>query len=605
MNLKFLLFSTLILTLFFSAVAQAEKCSHLSHQFCERLWSAENEGNLTLNQGQILQGTTETDAISHASRKNYEAYVDAFSRLPDHLKSDKGSALVAKIKGLLDKEEDTKEWHRTLSKTIRKLNDEFDDLTHEKLYQKYPELRDLKLKDRTPEQQALVAASEANENNYILEAKYKEHPNWKRVERLFHKAQADIVEAIQAFRLDLTTKGKLTQRIKTIRLVLPYNDTRIITQMNNCGSTLVNAFYSPGSHSFTVCAGYFNTFQSDSALYFVIAHELSHSIDPKMIATLEFLESDLSSFLGRISEVTDSPMSCPEWKQSKVQLFPELESIQARPNIYSELSECLVPKKNLIEFNLANLRKATDPITEAYLSSYASSHYFTTLAQPTVTKKGVTEANPFYLKPQLYYSKLYNYLPPQSEKRFAAHNAVHKVMFGLFTQSLLCQHQSGSDPTEDPLPLEVAPQETKNKYFEQAIQDVKKMYQSWNEQEYSYCGDQCPGLVNFRLSRNTQEQFADWLATRAFLIFLKSLPTPADQEILRENTVLAGSLFCEAPSVQRDAPDFARIEKTFSKRPHPVSRSRRLAVFTKEIAELVQCELDDEIKKLNIWECTL
>ncbi|MCP6412599.1 hypothetical protein NL483_29050, partial [Klebsiella pneumoniae] len=75
------------------------------------------------------------------------------------------------------------------------------------------------------------------------------------------------------------------QRINNTRLTPPFGVRlggrigRILEQ--DCRSTMVNAMYLDLTGSLTVCAGFVNGYQSESSLYFTLAHELAHSFNLK------------------------------------------------------------------------------------------------------------------------------------------------------------------------------------------------------------------------------------------------------------------------------------------------------------------------------------
>lgn len=90
----------------------------------------------------------------------------------------------------------------------------------------------------------------------------------------------------------------------------------------------MNAFYSPSHHAFTVCAGYFNSFQSESALYGTIAHEIAHAIDPLSNAAHQCrTESPVFQSLNRLVGASGPGMPCNEWEpiaaQAKASSIPE------------------------------------------------------------------------------------------------------------------------------------------------------------------------------------------------------------------------------------------------------------------------------------------
>jgi hypothetical protein len=91
--------------------------------------------------------------------------------------------------------------------------------------------------------------------------------------------QALLTERIGQMVKDPEIKKKLVDKVAAIRF--SGQDCQSSQSQNAIASVLTsNAFYNPLSNTFKYCSGFNNTSTSAFTIAFVIAHELSHSIDP-------------------------------------------------------------------------------------------------------------------------------------------------------------------------------------------------------------------------------------------------------------------------------------------------------------------------------------
>jgi len=133
--------------------------------------------------------------------------------------------------------------------------------------------------------------------------------------------------------------------------------------------------------------------------------------------------------------------------------------------------------------------------------------------------------------------------------------------------------------------------------FQDAILSAQSAQEALLVEKFRHCGRECRELLKEELSRDRNENFADWISIQAFPRYL-SRETSLEKR--RELAGLASSLFCTEPGYIKTSNadhDFDVIEKTFSQLPHPEYRVRRLSVFSPKVAELVNCRMDDELKK--------
>ncbi len=497
--------------------------------------------------------------------------------------------ILADLKNALKNERDSKDWYRLISTIQFRWQNLVSDTATNRTNRKFPNLKKIKEKDQTIEQKSIYQQDYYNIQSEIINAKWANHPNWVRVKRVFEQAQKDIIEEVGQMKLVPEQKKAMLEKVASIKLTLPYSDPNKMSSSESCAATEMNAFYSPGHHSFTVCAGYFNSFQSDSALYGTIAHEISHSIDPLSIARQKFRQNSLSQSLQKLVNTKEAPFSCDEWKNIVDEMAKPQKEISL-PNFDSmqPLYNCLQPKDDLTPFETNGLRSAAKRNIKNTMSSYASAHSFLYLSQPTFTKDGQTVSNQYYLRPDRLNAMWDNDTFVTNVDRDA--NPVE-----IFNQSLACVSLSRNGKRFRYSDSDI---DSKKEIFEIAIQETKAILESKTEQWFAICGQNCAELADDGFGVDARENFADWMSYKAIGKFLARKKELRDK---REGTALASVDLCEKPGPKNEAPELAEIEKKFSLENHPDTRNRRLAVFNKRNIELVDCNPGNA--KLGFGSC--
>jgi hypothetical protein len=556
-------------------------CSKLSDDFCSKLYDGQNDGKMKLPDGEILFGDTRAGAVLTRERFDMEALISCEPRLSRDLRQ-KVAPVFAEIRKLLAKEEDTKSWHRALSNALTQYARALDDVASARAEAKHPELKAIKEKDLTTEQRSIYALSAIDLDNEIVRAKYEKNPNWERVDRLFGQVKSDLLAEIDALKLPPNVKKRLSQKLGSVTLSLPFQDPRISGASSDCNKTELNAFYSNTFGNFTVCAGLFNTLQSDSALYHVIAHELSHSIDSEMLSNDDFTESEVGQIQKKFVGASGPVFSCDQWDQlAHSTLNPKLAISEPKSYLYQKLTDCFFPNKKLKPFNDENVRPFAAHEADETIGGMVDSKMIEALTHPTILKKGVTVPNEFYLRPdRLQASRRGDIFPPKTAGPVAPQ---------IFVQSLSCQREVVDGKN---IGYEQASEEMKGRMLKRAVDQTADVYQAMDQAEYSTCGQECGGLAKLGVSRPSGEHFADWLATRAFPRFLKRIQSLDSR---RKAAVAGTAFFCDVPGPWSGSPWMEKILKEYSQEPHPSSRSRRMSLFSAPVAEAVACERDEDV----------
>lgn len=415
-----------------------------------------------------------------------------------------------------------------------------------------------------------------------MDAKYKDSKNWLRVSGLFAQVKADIIAEVKTLKLPDEEIASKVRTLEGIQLIPPYPDKRRIEPNASCDSTQENAYYDPTHKVFTVCAGLFNSMQSEKALYAVMAHEVGHSIDPQQFADDHVSQtSKIDSLLSPLVHSKTSPtIPCEKWNGALKQMALEQNKFTV-PNFDSmqKFYDCLAPKTGLQPLTPENVNRVANLAVKSHISSLATKKLFTYLAQPTkLNEDGESKPNDFTLRPDLLLAALDGNLIVQNDIRSAS-------SVEIFVQDLACVHKNidGKDVT-----YQNAPPGQRKELFSAAIEDLTTIVRAQVNDEYSNCGRNCSGLQKYSLSVNSQENFADWIAQRALTRRLTRLPTTEQR---RDAIGLAFSFFCRPPSALSLASDLTTTEKQFSQEVHPDDRPRQLALYSDRNAKLAQCEI--------------
>ena len=556
-------------------------CSSITDDFCNELYDKNHKGKIDVPVGKFFFGQTDKSNLSMAKRMDIEALIAAKERLPADLREE-GTLIINEFESHLKNEEDTKKWYRTLTDIELRFSNLVNDVAEERTYKRRPEL--MKNKKNQLSQEDSIDFNEDSQNirNEILEAKYKQDPNWKRVEQLFEQAQKDVKSEILKLNIPKELMQKISDKVSSVQLSLPYSDPRLLPIFDGCDSTVNNAFYTPSYNKLTLCVGRFNSIQSSASLYSTLVHELTHSIDSSNQPLDEMMDADLGKVLKTLCHSKVPAYSCDDWRTIRSKVLISLKEISEPNPIFRKLTSCLKSEAKLKPFDNKTLKNVAEEEAGITINSWATANAFTYLAQPTLLDNNGTENfNNYYMQPEL--------LRTSYRGNFRTTDACYDdVVAEIFVQELECQGYSKALSTERP------------KLFNKAISETKALKQIINEHWYSYCGRECSSLVAKGLSRSTSEEVAEWMKYRLLSGFVAREP-----DLALRRQIVAGSVaaYCEAPGVLNSAAALTIEEKKYSYEEHPDNRVRRLAAFTPQIVQLLDCDPGNEIRLSK--ECDL
>lgn len=159
----------------------------------------------------------------------------------------------------------------------------------------------------------------------------------KRSEKIFNDVQERILNLLSSRRTSENAEGtdEMISRIKAVKFHLPKSNYEI-SALAADGCEIPNAFYSPGTHSVTVCPQMMNL--PDAAIFSVISHELGHAIDPCQSAKPYTQNGDKIAAQNPFFSVYTPA------KEDKYYVF---QAISAAKNPLKSVISCLQTKESL------------------------------------------------------------------------------------------------------------------------------------------------------------------------------------------------------------------------------------------------------------------
>jgi hypothetical protein len=568
----------------FSETGSQIACSELADQFCEDVWSPKNEGNLDNSVGKIRYGKSSKSDLTQVRKIDLEALIQCGPRLPADLRTKVGP-IQTKLKAIMKKEHDAEDWYEVLNQAENQFWDQVKAVAHARTYAKHPEIKNINETDQTIEQKSYYKTEFLDLKNQVITAKYEKHPNWLRVVRLFKDVIRDLNSEIPKWNLAPEVKTKLLEKINSVQLKLPFSDPRVLNaedpELANCFSTVNNAFYESEHHNFTMCAGQFNSAQNDAEIYWTIAHEVGHSIDPENQASDEFMRSTVGKVVDKFCNAKGPVYSCTEWEGLKKTVLGEPSKITEPVLPFSKLTACLKSPKDLKAFEQKEIQKVADATAERDMKTFASKNEFTDLALEVEDKKGSPVKYQYFMRPDRL--RAYNDGKIITQRQCTSDSSIY---LEIFTQELSCDGYDAKDSN-------------RSEKFAEALKATKAVGKAINEHWYSFCGRECSGLSAADISRDTSEDTADWIAHKVTTRFLKREPSLTKR---RELATTAFTTFCRSYSEYRNAQDLISEEANYTSEEsdeHPEDRKRILSIFSPEVMKIVSCSPDQSTEEAS------
>ena len=565
-----------------------EMCSDLFEKFCKDLNSEEIKQNLTVTSKKsnlvVNNGLTDK-GFAHESSEFINAKIKSKDKLPSDLKKHLDEVnYFEKLKEFsnLDIRKLTKrksiELNSKSSDLAELWNKAIDFTVIDRIAKKHPDY------DTSEDQHPLEMLRIQEEmENEITTAIWNDHPNWKKVPEMFSDIQSTYIEYLKGLKnIPESIKQEWIKKISTIKLVLPNSG-----DLPGCDSTLKNAFYFTNKHEFTVCAGLFNNFEGFAG---IIAHELSHSLDPVTEIQNHKLNSELGKKLSSLqNEVCKkAPLDhCPrDWKdiQNKESLGNLLNSLIEWKPSFPDFYQCLMNKENLIEDNLKNnplnskqLQDSVDLQSRKINELLADNNLMLLLTKhENIDDNGKSLPNPVFKNPC---SKIFKGSTTEVKDIESP-----QMQMTIFTSAYICADSKLSDADKI------------RQASSQTLEIQNKIIQTSIPIGGKFSGNELMNSMNY--AENIQERFADNLGNAVYAKFLKK--SGLSNEDIRKSFFVGSAFFCDKPSLASKYPEEAEAQKKSSIEPHSEGNKRRLELMGEPIREVLGCKKDENVK-----DCTL
>jgi hypothetical protein len=380
------------------------------------------------------------------------------------------------------------------------------------------------------------------------------------------------------------TKKLLLARVKAVELTLPLLDLDHFDGRKECSESMFNAIYQGHYNKITVCTGMFNSLQSEAAIYIILAHELSHSVDPGSYISEWSKANALRTFALRpLIGLKTQPLSCGDWDAQVEKISSIKIDRSLKPNPYDNLASCLENGKPLKKaYDAAEIDRQVDEDLVDVLNYAANRNLFTSMVIPTFKEFNTLKKNPYFRGPEVIVSEF-------TGKGYSAeHHRMRTSPYSpeIFYQVISCEHERAKSTVSFETFFTNAGSKEREQILKASIEKTKKILSLVYEEYFAGCGQYCQGFVRKGMARNVDERFADWMSFRILNRYLKSKENIDERRILSAFSV---AYLCDKPSFRQEAGALLDIENTYSIESHPENRARRMALYNTENSELLQC----------------
>jgi hypothetical protein len=552
------------------------RCSKLSDDFCLRLWRKPQTGNLDFADGSAIRAGYDTGLLlPQADIQAHRALLGSWPKLPPRIRAS-AAAIPARIRMLLTPVPGSSRNLKTLEARFA----ESEKIEHDfwKQVRRHAEAEGLTAAGGrsgmpAPGRMRDYMRAYNRVEGEVVRAQFGTHPNWLRARNMVERIRELLIAEVAQLRVPSDLKQRFRDRLAATRMVLHRDPDLEIDAA--CSATTVNAMYSRELNAITVCPGLFNSYQSEASLYFVLAHEFSHAVDPGQVAAEEFERSVLGRKFISIARANraGATMSCHEWRRLREEISGETAKPAFIPTALTSVGDCL-GRRASAHPTAAEIKALADRGTEQVWSMWTGGeNFFERMTEPTRLENGKPVRNPSFLRPDRG-GFTWGGLRSLDEKGIPVGQ--------IYVQELKCQREADPEAgvTGAMARAQAATRAMVREYFVASGQFMAKEYSP----QVVAAGEEQP--------KPATELYADALAMR---IMPKYVAGRGTQAAMRSTVAEAGALFCPRPSSY--APDgvtpiFVNKQGPFDGilfDPHDDSRRRRISFFTDSMAELVGC----------------
>jgi hypothetical protein len=561
-------------------VANVLGCKSMVDSYCDYLYSPDAMGNVRITSGthsiDVLQGHTPNDftaayyeyarAILHNRRylpkdfRNNLQSMNYFDQLSGFLSRKPRSTMSLGERGsdIRTAGELSSAWSTSMENTVM-----------ERMAKRYPGFHNIAEPMIPIEHRMESRRTRRQLRSEIYQAVWRQHPNWLKVESAFENLRLHYLQMIADLKLPDAIRTSWTERIKSVRLVLPGSIPEIAD--DECSETAINAYYYTTLNVITVCAGDFNS----EDIYQTLAHELSHAIDVDRSFYLYQKNSSIGLALDSLRGDVCSPeqFSCGNWFKFKREYEGRLASLRNFTPMLPEFQRCLKPRATSRILDNDTTAHFARQIVVNRIADLAESDLFLRITKPKIPMPNGTSAkNPNYFNPCSYYLWSHGEEPIDDD--------LSALIF--FTAEYRCS--SEPDPGQR---------------LKTAINTSQEMLLRMEEEvvrmEGEFSSDKMLQAEGY--SASPSERFADVVGSEALAYLLQDMPDPK----ARQNLFLASSSWqCKKPSLAKYFPDESRAQHLFTLNSHTENEERRKELIPASIRLALGCQKDFEFPECNL-----
>jgi len=547
--------------------------------FCDELWSANNNGDLKFQiQGKTFEVNTALDQFSYTS-----SYIELLKRIlvvKDQFPQDFKEELAKRhyfdkvaswLKGY-SKEKQSLKTHLEMREALDHFQVEWEfaykNVNATKVSKKYPHFRPSSWNPYPMDYEYKKEKRDFLAN--IFDMIWDQHPQTLKVKKRFEELKNLLLVSIDSWtNLPTDLKREWKKSIKTVSF-MPLHSDYIIRDQLECLLDLDNAFYLPGEHSITICAG--ALFRDN--LDMTILHELSHALGDNRRMTLIEMNGPFAKIQKEIKnacfpkKLKNRMTLNPSWFELKktIEELPFEKKLIGDELPAYPIWNCLSSKSAKAPFDITILKERIKHKAENLAIDSAYDGNLSSLLQPELTfRSGEKYENVEFLNPCYILDTKNKHLYP---------NDIH-TFYWFFIQEYL-------SIVKNPLKPEI----DKAEAFMKAQKEAQRLYYHLITHSFSKASifSGFKTLVSENFSQDVEEDFADLTAVITYSKILEQLATP----LLREAKLFqAIAWYCPRRSLKAEDKQLNQVEHELSKKPHGLGIARFNKILIAPIRQLL------------------
>jgi|GEM_PF-7062530 len=582
---SFLAFAAALLGLMTAPVyADQPGCMKKVREYCQRIFSPPNSGNVVLKTGKTSSGiqlgwekTGHPSFRAQLYRLKLESLPRQRVRLRKILAQLGYEPVLRKVLhgNAFEKltPDEYLEFSRNLSIEDTLLDLAFNLLAREEVIQSISGLTHVPLTQWSDPEMFHFDAEYAVTKAAFFHAVWNGTPEWKRFVATFESVRSAMIDILKhSPRVSPKMRDSLVQIVQETKLLPAWSAPREISM--KCGA-IGNAHYNSSTRSIVVCPQIILGQEAEATL----AHELAHAIGPAALTSAIVRMNPAIRQLAAWGEAQclGKPVECGPWKEFKKNFDDRLGDMPAMTPWSPEVFRCL-SRRDANFPRLTEIESVAGSMAEGIVSGLSGSVPQSLVFQEIPDMAGVKRANPAYLNVCLVKGRYFHDLLPNPD-------------YGDYTAALLLSTELACrDDRATPAGIKNA--------LETTTQLTKTFltYRWLVEGKYGTSDS----LVRRDWAEDLDEQQADAIATEVMASRLRRIENPEG----RWNSFMSNmASFCETPGPRTVNDEVTRSVDAFNfDDSHTLGVARMEALLQKPVRDLLGCKADFKNKDCPILD---